>query len=104
MPVMRHGLSLIEVLAACTVLAAGLLVVARLTGEAARLASFARADVLALHRADSVIADAALRACSDSSARSGISSASVNPDRRLRTVRVTIGAATVIEAIVPCRP
>ena len=104
MSVMRHGLALIEVLAACTVLGAGLLLVARLTGEAARLATAARDDARAIHRADSVIADAALRACDDSATRSAIATLTVDRERRLRTVRVTIPPTTVIEAVVPCRP
>ncbi|MBI2796183.1 MAG: hypothetical protein HYX65_05690 [Gemmatimonadetes bacterium] len=98
---MRRGLALIEVLAACSVLAAGLLVVARVTGEAARLAAVARADARAVDRADSLVADAALRPCADAT---GDTTVRVDLRRRLRTVRVTVTPATTLEATVPCRP
>ena len=101
MPTLRRGLALIEVLAACTVFAVGLLAVARLTGEAARLAAAARADARADDTADSLNADAALRPCSDTLA---LAESRVDLERRLRAIRVTIAPDQTIEALVPCRP
>lgn len=97
---MPKGLALVELLAACTVLAVGLLAVARLTGEAARLATEARVEARAVDRADSVLAAAALRPCADTV---GGAFTRVDFDRRLRTVRVDIAPAVVLEATVPCR-